>query len=134
MVSIIRLIVGFWLMSASLITYAQEKRSDGSLILHERSKSKEYGYVGHWKHSINVGSKENLEAFLKGIQGPKGQVVTYSRMEECCKFATPNGFIGVGYLDKVEVIYEGLEEPIYLYFNAYDYDNPKVPLGFKMVK
>ena len=122
------------LITLSTCVNAQDFNPDGSLIIKEKSKSKEYGYTGHWKHSINVGSEQNVNAYFKSLRGPKGQPIQYNKVEECCKFATPNGFIGVGYLDKMEINYEGLSNPIYLYINAYDYDNPKIPVGFQVVK
>lgn len=75
-------------------------------------------------------------AYLNKLTGPGGEKVTYSRSGSCCEFETPNGILGGGLLDMYEVSYEGLEEPVILYFNMYD-PHPgeiKVPKGFKLAK
>ncbi|MDT0646533.1 hypothetical protein RM545_07515 [Zunongwangia sp. F260] len=78
------------------------------------------------RHPILVGS-DNLESgpgnqqdYLNNLSGPNGEVITYTRLGSCCDFRTENGILGNGMLDKYEINYEGLEEPIILYFNMYD--------------
>ena len=36
----------------------------------------------------------------------------------------------MGLLDRYEVTYPGLEKPVVLYLNYYDYERPKIPVGF----
>lgn len=89
------------------------------------------------RHPIVVGSEDlkegprNQQDYLNNLSGPNGEVITYTRLGSCCEFKTKNGFSGGGMLDKYEVTYEGLEEPIILYFNMYDPapEDLKVPEG-----
>lgn len=46
--------------------------------------------------------------------------------------ASPNGFMGRGLLDVYEVTYDGLPEPVELYLNLYDYEQPRAPVGFTL--
>ena len=72
-------------------------------------------------------------AYLDKLTGPDGEKVSYTRVGSCCQFKTPHGMLGGGMLDKYEVIYEGLDDPVVLYFNMYDPHSGdiKVPEGFK---
>lgn len=71
----------------------------------------------------------NETLFLETLKGPEGEKISYRRLGSCCAFETPNGILGSGLLDKYEITYEGLDEPISLYFNMYDQGEPKVPAG-----
>ncbi|QNA42927.1 2-dehydro-3-deoxyphosphooctonate aldolase [Lacibacter sediminis] len=93
-----------------------------------------YGYSQNT--AIKVGGvKEssgpfNERRFLNALLGPNGETITYMRRGSCCAFKTANGFNNVGLLDIYEVIYEGLDKPITLYINMYDYGELKAPKGF----
>lgn len=99
---------------------------------------KTYGYDQN--NPIKVGGVQensgplNERRFLNALLGPNGETVTYVRKGSCCAFKSPNGFNGVGLLDRYEVSYEGLENPIFLFINMYDYDELKVPVGFTFRK
>ena len=89
------------------------------------------------RHPIVVGGDDlqagpqNEQDYLNNLSGPNGEVITYTRLGSCCEFKTENGILGGGMLDKYEVTYEGLEEPLILYFNMYDPapEDLKVPEG-----
>ncbi|MDT0690488.1 hypothetical protein RM549_11880 [Salegentibacter sp. F188] len=89
------------------------------------------------RHPIIVGSDDlqegprNQQDYLNNLSGPNGEVITYTRIGSCCEFKTENGILGGGMLDKYEVNYDGLEEPIILYFNMYDPapEDLEVPAG-----
>lgn len=93
-----------------------------------------YGYSE--KNPIKVGGAKNSSGpanerkFLNALLGPDGQIVTYVRTGSCCMFKTPHGLMGAGLLDKYEVKYEGLENPVILYINMYDKGDLKAPKGF----
>lgn len=38
--------------------------------------------------------------------------------------------MGGGLLDVYEITYDGLDKPIELYINMYDYNDPMIPVGF----
>jgi len=76
---------------------------------------------------------EHQEAYLKALRGPDGKPVTWKRLGTCCPFKTPNGIVGErGLLDRVEVTYKGLAEPVILYLNLYDRERPLAPVGFTL--
>lgn len=120
--------------SFNSFTYGQELLKDEfTLKLSSISKNKKYGYSQ--KKPIKVGgmSSEGVRAqnFLNALKGPNGEKVAYQRLGSCCSFKTPNAIIGdKAVLDMYEVFYRGLEAPIKLYINEYDYENPVCPKGF----
>ena len=96
--------------------------------------SGKFGYSPH--NPIKVGDgkvsngAQNQRIYLSSLQGPNGEEVTFKRLNACCSFKTPNGYLGGGLLDLYEVTYEGLEEPKILYLNMYDPGELKAPEGF----
>lgn len=113
--------------------YGQNFYEDGSMILTNVSSDKNYGYKPENKTSIKVGKIENQQAFLKALRGPNSETVQYRRLGSCCSFKSKSTAFGKGFLDKYEVYYQGLREPIILYLNGYDYESPKCPMGFTYV-
>ena len=109
---------------------AQKFHEDGSMILTEVSKDKKYGYQPNHKTAIKVGKIENGYAFLRALLGPNGEPVQFQRLGSCCEFESETAAFGSGFLDKYEVYYQGLDKPIILYINGYDYETPKCPVGF----
>jgi hypothetical protein len=100
----------------------------------EISTDTTYGYSP--MNPINVGGiKEssgpvNQRRFLNRLLGPQRQELTYERRGSCCPFKTENGFMGGGLLDKYEITWDGLKEPVILYINMYDHGILKAPVGF----
>lgn len=93
------------------------------------------------KNPVMLGSKEGrspakvLYAYMDRLQGPKGEKVTYRRIETCCEFDTPRGlFDGKGVLEVWEVTYEGLSKPAKLFLNVYDPGQMLSPVGFELKK
>lgn len=112
----------------------QDFHTDGSMKLSEVSTNKNYGYESNHKTSIKVGSVKNQYAYLKALRGPNGERVQYNRQGSCCAFKYKRGMLGKGLLDRYEVYYDGLKEPIILYLNGYEFENPKAPVGFTFVR
>ncbi len=111
----------------------QEFYEDGSMKLFEVSADEKYGFKPNHKSSIKVGDVENEQAYLKSLRGPNGEQVQFKRMSSCCQFKSETAAFGSGFLDKYEVFYQGLNHPIILYLNGYDYETPKAPVGFTFV-
>lgn len=111
----------------------QEFFEDGSMKLSEVSTDKKYGYEANHKNSIKVGKIENEQGYLKSLRGPNGEQVQFRRLSSCCEFNSKSAVFGKGLLDQYEVYYQGLKEPITLYINGYDYENPMAPIGFTFV-
>lgn len=97
------------------------------------SKDPQYGFSE--TDPIRVGRKESgpraARAYLDSLRGPRGEEVQYKRLGNCCHFKTPNAWVeGWALLDRYEVTYRGLEQPVILYLDLYDYEQPRVPVGF----
>lgn len=104
-----------------------------------QTQSDDYGYsqddpVKVGTENINDGPS-NERAYLELLTGPNGEAISYNRLGSCCEFETENGPFGGGLLDRYEIEYEGLEEPIILYLNMYDPDPDGIiqaPKGLKL--
>ena len=102
------------------------------------SKDRTYGYT-EW-NPIRVGQMGGAAyagtEFMKALRGPKGEALQYRSLGSCCYFETPNGPIAGkgGFLERYEVTYDGLEKPIVLYFDVYDYVRPLVPMGLSKAR
>ncbi len=85
-----------------------------------------------------VGAR-NEYLYLKMLTGPKGQRLYFKRNRACCPFKTTNKHVGnfsggeqaTGLLDIFEVTYPGMEKPVKLFLNGYEYERPKAPMGFR---
>jgi len=104
--------------------------------IEQYSDDPSYGYSEG--NPVKVGGISNNQGplnerrFLNALMGPNGEPITYSRIGSCCKFKTKNGLLdNAGFLDKYEIAYKGLKEPIILYINMYDSDRLRIPVGFK---
>jgi len=92
------------------------------------SEDASYGYTQ--QNPVKVGGgPSNERKYLNALQGPNGEAIEYSRRGSCCMFETPNGMGGFGLLDAYEVKYKGLEKPIVIYVDMYDYGYLKAPKG-----
>ena len=107
---------------------------DRTFKISEISDDGSYGYTK--ENPIKVGGVKSSEGplnerrFLNALLGPNGEKISYNRKGSCCGFETPNGLMGGGLLDMYEVTYSGLEKPIILYINMYDFGILKAPKGF----
>ena len=120
----------------------QELVNEQMFLISEYSTDETYGYTE--SNPIMVGGTKEKEGvqneirFLKALVGPLGSPVIYKRLGSCCMFYTENANIsndgiGRGMLDIYEVMHDGLDSPVKLYFNMYDSDVLKVPVGgFKL--
>lgn len=112
--------------------------ADNTFVLTEYSKDKKYGYDADYP--INVFYKNtkdeilNAERFLNALAGPKGEKITFSKVESCCPFPTKRTEIGAGFLDIYELKWEGQTEPVKLYVNIYEKGYLLVPLGLTIKK
>lgn len=102
------------------------------------SKDKKYGYDKDYPINIFYrGTKNdtiNQKYFLNALAGPKGEKITYTKLENCCPFPTKNSDMGAGFLDVYELKWEGLKTPIILYLNIYERGQLMVPMGLSLKK
>ncbi len=107
---------------------------ENTFVLTEFSTDARYGYDPDFP--INVFYKTtkdeniNQQRFLNALAGPKGETVTFTKVESCCPFPTKRTDIGAGFLDIYEVTWEGNKKPLRLYLNIYEKGKLMVPVGF----
>lgn len=111
---------------------------NNSFIITQYSKDKKYGYDKDYPINIYFrGTKNdtiNQKYFLNALAGPKGEKVTYTKMENCCPFPTKNSDMGAGFLDVYELKWEGQKKPVLLYLNIYERGLLTVPVGLSLKK
>lgn len=111
---------------------------DGWFLITEYAKDKKYGYNKDYPITVfykNVKDEDsNPKRFLDALTGPKGETITYKKVESCCPFPTKRGESGAGFLDLYEITYPGLKKPLKLYFNIYSKGYLFVPKGFGLKK
>jgi hypothetical protein len=111
---------------------------NNAFIITAYSKDKKYGY--NKDYPINIyyrGTRNdtiNQKYFLNALAGPKGEKITYTKLESCCPFPTKNTETGAGFLDVYELKWEGLKTPIALYLNIYERGILMVPVGLSLKK
>ncbi|WP_367769529.1 2-dehydro-3-deoxyphosphooctonate aldolase [Flavobacterium sp. WC2421] len=112
--------------------------SDNTFVITEYSKDKKYGYDKDYPINVFYYSTRNetinQERFLNALTGPKGEKISFSKLESCCPFPTKRSEMGAGFLDVYEVKWDGLKKPILLYMNIYEKGILKVPVGFGLKK
>ncbi|MDQ3536450.1 MAG: hypothetical protein M3421_12585, partial [Bacteroidota bacterium] len=96
------------------------------------STDKSYGFKP--KTYIKVGSVRNEYAFVAQLIGPNGEEISAKRLGSGWNVKSKNSPFGKAPLDKWEIKYEGLEKPIVIYLNGYDYEKPKCPIGLSFRK
>lgn len=110
----------------------QDRTIDERIIIQEVSTDKSYGFKP--KTNIKVGSVSNEYAFIAQLTGPNGEEVTANRIGSGWEVKSKNSPFGKAPLDKWQIKYEGLAEPIFIYLNGYDFEKPKCPMGLGFKK
>lgn len=112
--------------------------SENTFVLTEFSKDPKYGYDADYP--VNVffrnSKDENLNAirFLNALAGPKGEKISYTKLESCCPFPSKRSEMGAGFLDVYEIKWEGQKSPLKLYINIYERGYLLVPIGLTVKK
>ena len=110
--------------------------AQNTFVITEYSKDKKYGYNKDYPINIfytNTANETiNQERFLNALAGPKGEKITYSKLESCCPFPTKRTDLGAGFLDVYQVKWDGQKKPIKLYLNIYEKGILKVPVGLRL--
>ena len=111
---------------------------DNTFVITEYSKDKKYGYDADYPINLfflNMrNEKLNQERFLNALAGPKGEKITYTKLESCCPFPTKRTDLGAGFLDVYELKWDGQKKPIKLYLNIYEKGILRVPMGLSLKK
>jgi len=111
---------------------------NNTFLISEFSKDKNYGYDKDYPINIFFESTRNetinQQRFLNALAGPKGEKITYTKLESCCPFPTKRSDMGAGLLDVYELKWEGQKSPIILYLNIYEKGVLMVPFGLSLKK
>jgi len=114
--------------------FVWDKKKPIIFYLKEVSSDPEYGKTE--EKPINVGGYKETGGhggqrwFLKQLREISDKPFLSKRTGHCCWHKSPNGYKGMGALDKYEINIIGEEKSIYLYLNSYKYEQPKIPQGF----
>ena len=111
---------------------------NNTFLITEYSKNAKYGYNKDYPINIffrnTTDESINQERFLNALAGPKGEEITFKKLESCCPFPTKRSQMGAGFLDVYEVTWQGQKKPIILYLNIYEKGLLKVPMGLSLKK
>jgi hypothetical protein len=111
---------------------------NNTFYISEFSKDRKYGYDKDYPINIFFESTRNVtinqQRFLNALAGPKGQKITYTKLESCCPFPTKRSEMGAGLLDVYELKWEGQKAPVILYLNIYEKGVLMVPFGLSLKK
>jgi hypothetical protein len=111
---------------------------NNAFVITAYSKDKKYGY--NKDYPINIFYRDtkndtiNQQYFLNALAGPKGEKITFTKLENCCPFPTKTSEMGAGFLDVYELKWPGIKTPIILYINIYERGQLMVPLGLSLKK
>lgn len=111
---------------------------DKAYVITEYATDSKYGY--DMNYPINMGyiherqEDINIQYFFNGLEGPKGQKISFKKADTCCPFPTKNSLMGAGTIGIYEVTFEGSTEKTILYFNIYEKGKILCPKGFSIKK
>ena len=111
---------------------------NNTFVITEYSKDKRYGYEKEYPINIFYSNTKNetinQQRYLNALAGPKGEKITYTKLESCCPFPTKRSEMGAGFLDVYELKWEGQQNPVTLYLNIYEKGVLMVPVGLTLKK
>lgn len=111
---------------------------DNTFVITEYSTDKKYGYDKDYPINIffnnTINETINQVRFLSTLSGPKGEPITYTKLENCCPFPTKRSELGAGFLDVYELKWIGQKKPVLLYLNIYEKGILMVPMGLSLKK
>ena len=112
--------------------------SNNTFVIKEYSTDKKYGYDKDYPINIffnNTANETiNQERFLNALSGPKGEKISFTKLESCCPFPTKRSEMGAGFLDVYELKWNGQKKPMLLYLNIYEKGILMVPVGLTVKK
>jgi hypothetical protein len=112
--------------------------ANNTFLISEFSTDRKYGYDKDYPINIFFESTKNetinQQRFLNALAGPKGEKISYTKVESCCPFPAKRSEMGVGLLDVYELKWEGQKSPVILYLNIYEKGVLMVPFGLSLKK
>lgn len=111
---------------------------DNTFVITEYSNDKKYGYNKDYPINIFFRTTRdetvNQKRFLDALAGPKGEKISYTKLESCCPFPSKRSDTGAGLLDVYEITWLGQKKPVLLYINIYEKGILMVPVGLTLKK
>lgn len=111
---------------------------NNTFIITQFSTDKKYGYDKDYPINLffsgTANTTINQERFLNALAGPKGEKISYEKLESCCPFPTTKSDMGAGFLDVYQIKWQGQNKPVLLYLNIYEKGVLMVPMGFTLKK
>jgi hypothetical protein len=111
---------------------------DNTFVISLFSKDKKYGYDKNYPINIFYRSTKNDSVnqprFLNALSGPKGEKISYRKLQNCCPFTSKKSESGAGLLEIYEITWIGQIKPIKLYLNRYEKGILMVPMGLGLSK
>ena len=111
---------------------------DLAYVITEYATDNKYGY--DQDYPINIGfihEKQediNIEYYFNGLEGPNGEKISYKKVDTCCPFPSKNSLMGAGTVGIYEVMLEGSNKKVMLYFNIFEKGKILCPKGFAIKK
>ena len=111
---------------------------DNTFLITKFSTDKRYGYDPDFPVNVffrnTLNDSINAQRYLNALAGPKGEKVTFRKVETCCPFPSKKTVMGAGYLDIYEVTWVGQKSPLRLYINMFEKGVLMVPVGMGLRK
>lgn len=105
-------------------------------ILVDKTEDDTYGYTKD--NPIKVGhGPRGQRAYLALLRDAQGYPVEYERLGNVGYYASENGLFGMAAIDSYRIYYrnsKGKKKDTTLYLSFYDYDPPKIPVGFYSIQ
>ena len=111
---------------------------DLAYVITEYATDNKYGY--DQDYPINIGfihEKQediNIQYYFNGLEGPNGEKISYKKVDTCCPFPSKNSLMGAGTVGIYEVMLEGSNKKVMLYFNIFEKGKILCPKGFAIKK
>lgn len=109
---------------------------DDRFVITEQSHDPKYGYDPDYPINLYYKSTKNdsinQPRFLNALAGPKGETITWRKLESCCPNPTKYSEMGVGLLDVYELTWAGQGSPVKLFINIYGKGYVRVPKGLTL--
>ena len=111
---------------------------NNQFIINEYASDGKYGFDKDYP--INLGfenekySPKNIVYFFNALEGPKGEKITYTKIDNCCPFPTNKSVMGAGTLEVYVITMEGSDTKFNLYINIYEKGKVLCPKGLKIKK
>lgn len=113
-------------------------KDKNAFVLSGNSQDIKYGFDADYPINVfyqNTAQIElNQKRYLNALAGPKGEVISYKKVDQCCPFPTKRTEMGAGSLDVYEITWPGQKTPLKLYLNGYEKGALLVPMGLTLKK